>query len=225
MAKIIGVTKLQREFRSVFDEVVRQHIPYILTRGSRPEAVLIPYDQYVRLMRADEAGVLKRFDALLERTARVNAGYSEDEVGGRPARSDKIIGRGNGNMGGICFVPCDTNSLILRTQVEPRTTGQPYPIRLVVALCNRLCRPGIKVCHGTRMFGVFPMICTSAFSGWRDPEPFAQCPSVTLLYQALQEEESRKRQGKLLADIRRRRFALPPRAPDSVELLREDRRR
>ncbi len=48
---------------------------------------------------------------------------------------------------------------------------------------------------------------------------------VTLLYQALPEEESRKRQGKLLAEIRRRRFALPPSAPDSVELLREDRRR
>jgi antitoxin FitA len=48
---------------------------------------------------------------------------------------------------------------------------------------------------------------------------------ITLLYQALEEEESRKRQGKLLADIRRRRFALPAGAPDSAELLREDRRR
>lgn len=46
---------------------------------------------------------------------------------------------------------------------------------------------------------------------------------VTLLYRALQKEESRKRQGKLLAGIRRRRFALPPSARDSVELLREDR--
>ena len=80
MDKIIGVTELQRKFRSVFDEVVRQHIPYILTRGSRPEAVLIPYDQYARLMRADEAGVLKRFDALLDRMARVNAHYSDAEV-------------------------------------------------------------------------------------------------------------------------------------------------
>lgn len=80
MDKIIGVTELQRKFRSVFDEVVRQHIPYILTRGSRPEAVLLPYDQYVRLMRADETGVLKRFDALLDRMARVNARYPEDEV-------------------------------------------------------------------------------------------------------------------------------------------------
>lgn len=48
---------------------------------------------------------------------------------------------------------------------------------------------------------------------------------VMLLYQALQEEENRKRQGKLLANIRRRRFALPSGSPDSVALLREDRRR
>jgi prevent-host-death family protein len=89
--KIIGVIELQRKFRSVFDEVVRQHIPYILTRGSRPEAVLIPYDQYVRLLRAEEVGVLRRFDALLERMARVNAGYSEDEVEADLREAAKIV--------------------------------------------------------------------------------------------------------------------------------------
>ncbi len=80
MDKIIAVTELQHRFQSVFDEVVHQHIPYILTQASQPEAVLIPYDQYLRLMRADEAGVLKRFDALLNRMAAVNAQYSEDEL-------------------------------------------------------------------------------------------------------------------------------------------------
>ena len=48
---------------------------------------------------------------------------------------------------------------------------------------------------------------------------------ITLLYQALEEEENLKRQGKLLADIRRRRYTLPVGSPDSVELLREDRQR
>jgi prevent-host-death family protein len=91
MDKIIGVTELQRKFRSVFDEVVRQHTPYVLTRGSRPEAVLIPYDQYVRLMRADEAGVLKRFDALLDRMSRINAQYSEDEVEADLREATKLV--------------------------------------------------------------------------------------------------------------------------------------
>ena len=80
MDKIIGVTELQRKFRAVFEEVVKKHTPYILTRGSRPEAVLIPYEQYLRFLRADEAGVLKRIDDALAYMARVNSQYSEDEI-------------------------------------------------------------------------------------------------------------------------------------------------
>ncbi len=80
MNKIIGVTELQRHFRSVFDDVADRHIPYVLTRGSRPEAVLVPYEQYLRFAQADEAGVLKRFDNLLARMATVNAKYSDAEV-------------------------------------------------------------------------------------------------------------------------------------------------
>ena len=48
--------------------------------GSRPEAVLVPYEQYLRFAQADEAGVLKRFDNLLARMATVNAKYSDAEV-------------------------------------------------------------------------------------------------------------------------------------------------
>jgi prevent-host-death family protein len=80
MNKIIGVTELQRRFRTVFDEVVDRHTPYILTRGSRPEAVLVPYDQYLKFVQADEAGVLKRLDDVLARMATINAKYSEAEV-------------------------------------------------------------------------------------------------------------------------------------------------
>jgi prevent-host-death family protein len=80
MNKIIGVTELQRKFRSIFDEVVQRQTPYILTRGSRPEAVLISYEQYLRFIRADEAGVLKRIDDALAYMARVNAQFSDEEV-------------------------------------------------------------------------------------------------------------------------------------------------
>jgi prevent-host-death family protein len=80
MNKIIGVTELQRQFRSVFDEVVKHHVPYVLTRGSRPEAVLVPYEQYLKFAQADEAGVLKRFDALVARMDAVNPRYSDAEV-------------------------------------------------------------------------------------------------------------------------------------------------
>ena len=48
---------------------------------------------------------------------------------------------------------------------------------------------------------------------------------VTMLAQAVEDEKSRKVQTNALASIRRRRFAVPKKAPSSLELLREDRRR
>ena len=40
MQKIIGVTDLQRQFKTVLDEVADQHVPYVLIRGSQPRAVI-----------------------------------------------------------------------------------------------------------------------------------------------------------------------------------------
>jgi len=48
MHKVIGVTDLQRRFRAIFDEVAHKHTQYVLTRGSHPEAVLIPYEDFLR---------------------------------------------------------------------------------------------------------------------------------------------------------------------------------
>jgi prevent-host-death family protein len=80
MQKIIGVTELQRRFRSVLDEVVSKHIPYVLTRGSRPEAVLISYDDFLRYQDLEEQQVLTRFDRLVNRMVAQNARYSDEEV-------------------------------------------------------------------------------------------------------------------------------------------------
>ncbi len=80
MQKIIGVTELQRNFRVVFDEVVQKSVPYVLTRGSRPEAALIPYDEFLRIQESQERAVVARFDRLLARMAEQNAPYGEEEV-------------------------------------------------------------------------------------------------------------------------------------------------
>ena len=80
MQKIIGVTELQRRFRSVFDEVAHDHIPYILTRGSRPEAALISYEEYVQYQAFKEEAIKARFDELLARMAKRNADVDEDEL-------------------------------------------------------------------------------------------------------------------------------------------------
>ncbi len=80
MDKIIGVTEFQRKFRTVFDEVVKERTAYILTRGSRPEVVMIPYERYQKFVEVDEAEVLVRFDKLRKRMAEVNARFSDEEV-------------------------------------------------------------------------------------------------------------------------------------------------
>jgi prevent-host-death family protein len=80
MQRIIGVTELQRQFRTFFEDVVRKHTPLVLTRGSRPEAVLIPYSDYLRFQQLQEGEVLARFDQVWNRLAQLNASFSEEEV-------------------------------------------------------------------------------------------------------------------------------------------------
>ncbi len=48
---------------------------------------------------------------------------------------------------------------------------------------------------------------------------------ITMLAQAIEDEERRKKQAKTLTSIQRRRFKAPKNAPSSLELLREDRGR
>jgi prevent-host-death family protein len=80
MQQIIGVTELQRQFRSFFDEVVRKRIPLVLTRGSRPEAVLISYDDFLRFQQMQESEVLAQFDRVWNRLVKVNAEFDDDEI-------------------------------------------------------------------------------------------------------------------------------------------------
>ena len=48
---------------------------------------------------------------------------------------------------------------------------------------------------------------------------------ITMLEQAVENEERRKKQAKVLTSIQRRRFKAPKNAPSTLELLREDRGR
>jgi prevent-host-death family protein len=94
MQKIIGVTELQRRFRPFFEDVVRKRIPLVLTRGSRPEAVLIPYEEYLRFQQMQESEVLARFDQVWARLAKVNAAVSDQELAAdiEAARSGQTTG-------------------------------------------------------------------------------------------------------------------------------------
>lgn len=48
---------------------------------------------------------------------------------------------------------------------------------------------------------------------------------ITMLSQAVEDEERRRKQAKTLVSIQRRRFKAPKNAPSTLELLREDRGR
>lgn len=78
--KIVGVTELQRHFRKVLDGVVNEGTPVILTRGSRPEAVIVPYEQYqpTREKTVDELreSVLR----WMEERRGINTEFSEEEI-------------------------------------------------------------------------------------------------------------------------------------------------
>ncbi|MFO7634680.1 MAG: type II toxin-antitoxin system Phd/YefM family antitoxin [Caldilinea sp.] len=80
MQKIIGVTELQRNFRTVFDEVARDNMPYVLTRGSRPEAAIISYSEFTQFLAWREQEVLAEFDRAMQRMAERNANFSDDEI-------------------------------------------------------------------------------------------------------------------------------------------------
>lgn len=80
MHKTIRVPDLERSFRTVLEEVKREHVPYILTEDSQPEAVLVPYGEFLKLQKFQEEKVLARFDELWARMADQNAGYEEEEV-------------------------------------------------------------------------------------------------------------------------------------------------
>lgn len=80
MVQIIGVTELQRRFRKLFDSVVRDKSTIVLTRGSRPEAALISYDEFQRYQAFSERQILTQFDDLLKRMETRNEGRSDEEI-------------------------------------------------------------------------------------------------------------------------------------------------
>ena len=91
--KIIGVTDLQRNFKAVIDEVAERGVPYVLTRGSRPEAALLPYEEYLRLRTLQEKQVVFDLDRLLDQMRESTKARGEDEVVADVARARSEVAR------------------------------------------------------------------------------------------------------------------------------------
>ncbi len=55
-------------------------MPYILTRGSRPEAAIIPYEEFRRFLAWKEQEIVAEFDRAMLRLAERNASYGDEEI-------------------------------------------------------------------------------------------------------------------------------------------------
>lgn len=80
MQKTVAFAELGERFRAVFNEVTEHHVPYLVTRGQLPEAVLVPYDQFQRLLSDSDNEVLRRFDEVRARIRERTSGISEEEI-------------------------------------------------------------------------------------------------------------------------------------------------
>lgn len=86
MSKVIGVTEVRSRLKSILDEVVKQKESFILARGSKPEAVIIPYEDYLsfeersrRLWNEHFDAALKKSQALFTKWLR-KRGYDPDKL-------------------------------------------------------------------------------------------------------------------------------------------------
>jgi hypothetical protein len=60
--------------------VVRKRIPIVLILGSRSEAVLNSFQDYLRFQEFWESEVLVRFDQVWDNLVKANAGYNDEEI-------------------------------------------------------------------------------------------------------------------------------------------------
>ncbi|HEV2853951.1 MAG TPA: type II toxin-antitoxin system prevent-host-death family antitoxin [Thermoanaerobaculia bacterium] len=80
MHKTIRVPDLEQSFRTVLEEVKREHMSYIVTEDSRPGAVLVPYEDFLKLQKFQEEKVLARFDETWARMGQRNASRTDQEI-------------------------------------------------------------------------------------------------------------------------------------------------
>lgn len=69
MSKIIGVTEARSKLKDILDEIAKdKEEAFILARGSKPEAVIISYEEYVSTQEKTRELWDRRFISALERS-------------------------------------------------------------------------------------------------------------------------------------------------------------
>ena len=68
MEKIIGITEARTNIKNLVDKVSEQNETYIIARDSKPKAVIISYDEYIRNRTMIEESRKLRFEKVLKET-------------------------------------------------------------------------------------------------------------------------------------------------------------
>jgi prevent-host-death family protein len=95
MQKQIDVIELGQRAAAVIAEVARQQEPVIVARDGEPAVVLLSYVEFLRLRPVSDEDVHARFDRLLTKMDRLNAGVSEEEVARDVAEAIAEVRRGD----------------------------------------------------------------------------------------------------------------------------------
>lgn len=80
MQKTIAAAELRNHIDTVLKEVASEHTAYVLTADEKPQAAVVPYDEFRRFQAFQDSELRRRWDRLLDRMAKRNARYSEQEV-------------------------------------------------------------------------------------------------------------------------------------------------
>jgi len=78
MNKTIEIAELQKDVNHVVEEVASTKVPYVLTRNDKPSAVMISYEDYIKLLSRED--VIARFNESWAKLGDMNIKYSEEEV-------------------------------------------------------------------------------------------------------------------------------------------------
>ncbi|MBI3763970.1 MAG: type II toxin-antitoxin system Phd/YefM family antitoxin [Chloroflexi bacterium] len=78
MNKTIDLAELQKDIEHVVEEVATTKVSYVLTRNDKPSAVMISYEDYIKMLSREE--VITRFNEAWAKIGERNARYSEEEV-------------------------------------------------------------------------------------------------------------------------------------------------
>ncbi len=68
MSKVIGVTEARAKLKSIIDEIKKEGESFILARGSKPEAVIIPYEEYLANEKRNQQRWNERFDSAIKKS-------------------------------------------------------------------------------------------------------------------------------------------------------------